>query len=357
VRWLSLLVMAAGCDGDVSGGPGPDGGRDASGGDRDAGEPRDEDAGTSDAGDRCATVSCGANASCDPATGECACEEGFVREGDACVPRDPGDPSMRTTAEVCDAWRAGHDEMGIPAWTEGASACDAGTLRAAVFTDTLARVNLYRWLAGLEPVVRDPSVDGAMQECAIMMHRNRMLSHDPPSDWQCWGEGGAEMAMRSNIALGYPSPSAAVSGFMLDNGVPSLGHRRWILLPELDDVGIGFAGAGMCLRVVGGARGERTRAWTAYPNEGPAPIALASGRWSFQHSSEDLTSATVRLLDPGGAERPIEFFGATGLSGPPNAIAWQPSGWTPSGGDRVRVEVSGLASGPLSYETELVDCP
>jgi len=368
----SMLLVA--CTGTLS--SRVDGERDA-GGRVDSGTPIDRDGGaevdaglvadagaTSDAGvdagptDPCASVSCGANAACDPRTRSCVCRPGFVDDGAACVAPPPGDPATRSETEVCEAWRAGHVENASPAWS--GSGCGPGSMAPEAVDDTLRRINLFRWLAGLPPVLDQPSEQAAQIECAVMMSANGSLSHDPPSGWDCYTSAGAAAAGRSNIALGYGSPGSAIDGYMLDRNVPSLGHRRWILNPPLGRVGIGFASPsrpGQCLSVFDRSGPGSERTWTAYPNPGPAPTFLAEGEWSFQtHGislSGDASAIVVRVSD--GVTLPVTTR-QTGGGGPPNSLVIVPDGWRPAAGETYRVTITGLSIGELTYETTLIAC-
>ncbi len=326
----------------------------------DAGPPR------ADAGplDRCAAVTCMANASCDPATGMCVCQAGFVEMGGACVSLPPDDPAVRTQADVCAEWQAGHVQNASSHWNAGAGSCGAGTMPMAAIDDTLRRVNLFRWLAGMENVSYDGADHAGMQECAHIMSVNGMLSHDPPMSWSCWTSGGAAAAGRSNIAWGYGSPGAAIDGYMTDVGVMSLGHRRWILGQRLSSVEVGFSSGGprpgQCLGVFSRG-GTSTRAWTAYPNQGFAPMGMLMARgtvtWSFQANSFSLPSGTtaevVRVSD--GMNLPVTSY-LTGGGGPPPSVGFTPSGWTPQAGQTYRVTIRGTSMGDITYETTLVDC-
>lgn len=331
----------------VDAGPGVDAGTPAPDAGRDAGR---------DSGpvDPCAGVTCGANARC--VSGACRCDEGFVEMGGACVALPPGDPAGRTQAEVCDAWRTGHVENASPAWTAGPTTCDPGTMAPAAIDDTLRRVNMFRWLAGLGPVPHDASRHQELMECAHMMSVNGMLSHSPPSGWTCYTSGGAAAAGRSNIALGYPTPGAAIDGYMADSRTPSLGHRRWILSGRLGNVEIGFAGRGQCLGVFGSG-GSTDRQWTAYPNQGYAPIQTASYTWSFHVNSitlsRDATAEVVRVSD--GATLPVDSYYIEGL-GPPVSLGFTPNGWRAAAGETYRVTIRGTSAGDVTYEVHVVSC-
>lgn len=364
IGWALLLVVS-GCTGTLSastprgdGGqppiPMPDGGPMVA---IDSGPVTREDAGpppTPDGGpvDPCAEVVCPEHALC--TDGACRCQPGFTAMGTTCVALPPGDPAGRTAEEVCDAWRAAHVENG--AWMAGSGTCDPGVLPASAIDDTLRRVNVFRWLAGLPPVSHDASRHQELMECAHMMSANNMLSHNPPSGWSCWTSGGAAAAGRSNIALGYPTSPAAIDGYMADLRVPSLGHRRWILSPGLGSVEIGFSGRGQCLGVFNGG-GSSDRDWTAYPNQGYAPHTLAQATWSFQANRISLRSDSVAEVQRAsdGAMLPVESY-QTGSGGPPPTLGFTPQGWAPAAGETYRVTIRNTSAGDITYEVHLVSC-
>lgn len=362
------LLAASGCTGVLSGGPASeredsgivllvrDGGSAQPPVDAGPTPPPSEDAGPprvdAGPGDPCAGVACPEHARC--VSGACRCQPGFTAMGMSCVALPAGDPAGRTREEVCDGWRAGHVENG--AWQSGSGSCDPGVLPAEAIDDTLRRVNLFRWLAGLPSVSHDGSRHRELMECAHMMSANNALSHNPPSSWSCYTSGGASAAARANIALGYPTSAWAIDGYMIDRGVPSLGHRRWILNHSLGSVEIGFSGRGQCLGVFNFGGGAE-RAWTAYPNQGFAPIDTALNQtWSFHAHSIGLRGTGVaveRASD--GAVLEVESY-SPGLGGPPPSIGFTPRGWTPRAGETYRVTIQDTSVGPIVYEVSLVDC-
>lgn len=374
-RATALSLVLAGCTGTLSVGEGAgDAGYDSGVWllpDEDAGTPPPgTDAGTpppgTDAGPPppvdagpppgpCDGVTCMANARCEPASGDCVCNPGYTAVGGDCVALPPGDPAGRTEAEVCAQWTMGHVENSAMAWTAGPSMCDPGTMDPVAIDDTLRRIAMFRWLAGLPPVDHDASRHSELMECAHMMSVNNALSHSPPTSWTCYTSGGASAAGRSNIALGYRTPGAAIDGYMSDRNTPSLGHRRWILGERLASVEIGFAGRGQCLGVFGGG-GTSDRDWTAYPNQGPAPIQLAQYTWSFHANGFSLGSAyaTVQRVSD-GMDLPVDSY-LTGGGGPPPTVGFTPMGWTPAAGETYRVTIHDTSMGDIVYETTLVSC-
>lgn len=377
--WFGVVLAVSGCEGALSvGGDELDGAiartdsgpvdRDASwldaGPPVDSGPPTDSgptpDSGpTLDSGplDPCASVTCGANARCEPSTGACVCSPGFTMSGSGCVAIVPGDPAGRTATEVCAQWRDGHVENESDPWNEVAGdMCGPGTLTAAAIADTVRRVNMFRWMVGLEPITDDPAQHPNDQACALMMTRNGALDHSPPTGWTCYSAAGAAGASSSNLALGIGSPAAAIDLYVDDSGVPSLGHRRWIFNGPLGRVGIGFAGNAQCLGVFDRS-GSSDRMWTAWPHPGPIPLDAIRGLWSFSSNALATAGATpsvVRVGDgatlPVTVSHPMEGYG-------PNTVAWAPMGWSAAVGQRYRVTIAGVSGGPIVYEVEPVSCP
>ena len=305
--------------------------------------------------DPCATLTCGTGARCDAATRTCVCSPGFIDTGGACTAAPPGDPSARTPAEMCARWTADRVDRATSAWTPGTSMCDPGTMPMDAIDDTLRRVNVYRWLSGLDPVTEDPSLRSAEQQCAHMMTVNGTLSHTPPSSWTCYTAAGAGGAGSSNLSLGVGSSAQGIDLFMDDSGVPSLGHRRWILNGPLGAVGIGFSGSASCLAVFN-MSGASSRQWTAYPNEGVAPVENARAAWSFHSNVLSVGTATIsvmRVADSIALDVTVEYP-ANGYG--PNTVSFRPSGWTPAAGERYRVTVGGTSGGDVTYEVELISC-
>lgn len=267
---------------------------------------------------------------------------------------EPTYVSTHTESDVCAAWVAGHDEAPGAPWTAGASMCEYGTLTEDAREDTLARIDLYRYLVDLPPVTEDVGARDASQACAVMMSVNDALDHSPPTTWDCYTVAGDDAAGSSNLALGTSSPADAIDLFMRDSGVASLGHRRWIVSFDLGEVAIGFADSATCLGVFDDS-GESTRTWVAYPPPGPAPLETATTAWSF-HSASSLDGADVtvhRLSDEAALSvRVRELDGGYGAE----AISIEPQGWEPAAGETYRVGVTVPGNAAIVYDVEIVSC-
>jgi uncharacterized protein YkwD len=113
---------------------------------------------------------------------------------------------------------------------------------AGFHDEVFLRVNQVRQSAGLRPLARNRALELAAQRHAEDMARNNFMSHR--------GSNGSSPAARiraagypwitwaENVAVGYPTPAAVMNAWL-----NSPGHRRNILSPNMQEIGIGFAQA------------------------------------------------------------------------------------------------------------------
>lgn len=265
---------------------------------------------------------------------------------------------------VCERWERDHAPIYDLSWDGDLTTCDAGDISEEERARGLAKLNLYRWLAGLRPVSEHIGLRPTVQECALIMGANLSLSHHPGTDWECYSSEGAEGASNSNIALG--AFYGTVDSFMHDGGesnAPTLGHRRWVLSSNLVQAGIGSTDRSGCFAPVTGPPEENL--FTAFPSPGPFPIEpfeiphfsgpLDEVGWSVHSQALDLREASVSISVDGVAQ-PIEVRPLTEGLGPDRyAIAMRPMGWQTQAGTTYHVELAGL-SVPISYDVDVVDC-
>jgi len=263
---------------------------------------------------------------------------------------------------ICERWNADRVDMSEGSWSGSVASCDAGDVSAEGRANALRVLNLYRWMVGLPEVTTDPSRDAMAQACALMMHANGQLSHDPPMGWTCWSSDGDTAAGSSNISTGPGVMS--VDLYMVDPGnETTLGHRRWILSNSTGPVGLGSTSEYSCMWVLGGAGGG-ANAWTAWPPPGPFPYeavaplwfsSLDETGWSLQSDGIDLSGAQVQIT-VGGDPRPVNVNVLASGYGSTHAISMIPSGWTVQPDTTYHVRVDGVAGGPIEYDVEVVTC-
>jgi hypothetical protein len=322
--------------------------------------------GSTGAGSACPP--CGANQHCEDATSTCVCNPGFANQGGTCVAVPPGDPSTRTQTEVCARWNQDHQLTTAMPFVPGAGGdCDQGTLLQGGITDTLTRINLFRWLDGLGPVSDDTSLDQTDQLCANMESwwdfSSGLSPHMPPPTTKCYTAQGASGAGMSNIAWGN-GPAQSIDQFVEDQGnETTMGHRRWIVNPPLGPVGIGYwegggtYGSAECLAIFGMSGGGPNPPWVAVPNQGVVPDIIATWTWTFSSSIGGTASAQASVLRVDD-NTPLAVTMVPLAQGyGQDTISWVPSGWAAEAGKTYRVTISGLASGDVTYDVKPVSCP
>ncbi len=199
-------------------------------------------------------------------------------------------------------------------WTGNIESCVAGTTSQEYRDSIFQRVNWYRKMAGVDPVVENPEYSTLAQHAALIMAANGWVSHQPPEDWACWTQFGYEGASKSNLArLGGGGISNIHYGYMRDPGPDniSVGHRRWMLNPKAVEFGTGDIPpeGSNALYVARGSRdgSNRTReerGFVAWPPPGYIPPAVNWGRWSFDLTDAqylaDFSTASVEVSDEFG---------------------------------------------------------
>ena len=198
-------------------------------------------------------------------------------------------------------------------WTGDVGDCIAGNISQQYRDSIFRRVNWYRLMAGVNPIVEKPEYSALAQDAALIMAAQGELSHYPPDNWACWTQTGAEGAGKSNLGRG----SAGVYGinrYMQDSGANNIavGHRWWILNPNATEFGTGnvpLTPRSNALYVVSeswnpSSTTREARGFVAWPTPGFAPPGVNWGRWSFdlygEHRATDFSTATVEVADEYG---------------------------------------------------------
>lgn len=123
-----------------------------------------------------------------------------------------------------------------------------GKVSEAALQAALGRLTLIRRLAGLEPVTLDQELTQRAQYGAVLLAAHGDLSHHPdrPEDMdEDFYRRGLNATSSSNLYMGANATlPQAVDAFMDDSdrgNLPMLGHRRWVLSPDMGKTGLGFA--------------------------------------------------------------------------------------------------------------------
>ncbi len=365
MRFSLLCVVLVGCGGggdnsNVDGG-------DASGNaDAIMNDAKGSDASSDSGPIVCNGVTCTANEVCFNST-SCVCAQGFVPNGSGgCVAAAAGSPALHTQTDVCTRWTSGHVVTTPNPFTAGSTACDPGTFAAGGVTDTLVRLNTFRWIAGLGDTVTDNATkDTGDQDCAIIAVSNPagIQAHNPPTSSTCYNANGATWAGQSNISWGTSSCDS-IDLYVGDTGnEATLGHRRWIFHPPLGVVGVGWVkksgtqyGSAGCLGVFDGTGTGPNPTWYAWPPPGFSPATAIIGfEWSF-HYPAGMTTATATVKDMGSGQNLTVTTTMLPSGYGDDTFEITPSGWTPKAGDIYRVTVTPNSKAPIVYDVALVTC-
>jgi len=246
--------------------------------------------------------------------------------------------------------------VGVPiGWTGNHASCDAGVTSTAFREAVRLRINYFRAMAGVPVVVQlSDEYNDKAQQAALMMSVNGQLSHNPPSTWLCYTQGGAEAAGSSNLYLGVYGPSA-ITGYIQDpgSGNYAVGHRRWILYPQTQWMGTGD------IPPTGGywssnalwvfdenlwdPRPQTREEYVAWPPPGYVPYQVVFPRWSLSYDDADFSAATV-VMSSGGQSIPLTVRPVVYGYGE-NTLVWEPAlsfGSPPPGDIAYAVTVSGV---------------
>lgn len=123
----------------------------------------------------------------------------------------------------------------------------AGKLEQDTLEDGLDSVNFCRYLAGLPyDVELEESYNVLAQNASLVIYINQALTHTPTKPAVMSDEVFAlakQGSGDSNIGKGYLNIQASVvEGYMFDtdeSNISKLGHRRWILNPDMQKTGLG----------------------------------------------------------------------------------------------------------------------
>ena len=120
----------------------------------------------------------------------------------------------------------------------------AGKLAAKTQENALAFLNAIRYVAGLDynVQIKDEYTEMA-QACALLNSVNGKLDHYPtkPADMDdALYSTGYTGANKGNLVFGTKNFRRALLLLVDDQGVSSLGHRRWILFPGMECTGFGM---------------------------------------------------------------------------------------------------------------------
>ena len=263
------------------------------------------------------------------------------------------------------------NDVDLIQWNGNVTSCDEGSI-SDTFQDLVRRrINYYRGQAGLSTTIAfDESKNAAAQQAALVMVRQKSLSHTPFTDWPanpCVTPASEVTASASNLSLGSYGLES-IDRLILDDGSNNgpVGHRRWFFYPQAVEMGHGsipfvtnFTSA--CVVWVVGDFGSVPQAKpVTWPNEGYCPHPLIPNdsvpypRWSISYPGADFSKARVHMTYDGSEvsliQEPVKV-----LIGD-NTLVWRPAGIPstppPAETDSVaRVTITGIESAPFTTYT------
>lgn len=298
-----------------------------------------------------------ARQTCTCADGRWDCADAY----DACAAAH-GAECARTSA-VCARWRATLADAEDGPWDGDVAQCRAGDMTPAWRARALARVNTYRFLAGLPDVETVAASDAIAQACALALHARGGITHRLEPDEPCYTPEAARGAAGSNI---HSVPAVlSVAAYIADPGegrnFETMTHRLWLLSTNIGPIGIGSTDQFNCVYLLGGRRSDDPL-WVAWPPPGPFPYDAGHADftgWTVHSNRVNLSRATVRITVD-GEERPVDFRQLRAEGGASQGVAFIPRGWASEPGVDYHVVVAGgFDRGqdvPIEYTVRMVDC-
>lgn len=267
-----------------------------------------------------------------------------------------------------------------------AATCRAGTLKASVKADFLARLNTIRALHQLPAVTYSGFEDTQEAESSLMMAVAKRLSHTPSGDWTCYTAGGSTAAGSSNLVggwgtgLGFNSEDDYLGLWLTEGGSAAIGHRRWILNPFLGKTSYGRVAlvlpdgsraSAASMRVfnfaAGGPVPTGLPAYVAYPSgDYPARYFDLSAYLSFSvvagttgtfgaNANVGFGRATITVTGPAGALSVSDVSSDNDGYGLANNVQWRVAGLQRGTSYTVRIAgVTGAPQADYSYTFRIV---
>lgn len=222
---------------------------------------------------------------------------------------------------------ASKTESGDVAWSGDESTCTPGTVPQQTIDKIFKRIEYFRKAAGLSnTILENETKSDKAQHAALMMKSNGTLDHSPPTSWKCYTAKGKDGA--GNSLLTQSKNAEAVDSYIRDAGTENgpVGHRRWLLWPRLQEIGVGNTNSTNAIWVLGnaGTRSPDTPEFISWPPQGYAPKQLTYPRWSFSIANADFTATTVTMKDATNKSVELNIEELNNIYGD-RTIVWVPS--------------------------------
>lgn len=210
-------------------------------------------------------------------------------------------------------------------WNGNIDNCSEGSLPSSATTKIFQRLNYYRLASGLDEITIENETNSLKSsKAALMMHANNSLDHFPPESWSCFSDDGKQAA--ANALLTSVAGPAAIDSYIRDHGTENgpVGHRRWLLWPRLQEIGIGNTNRYNALWVIGNAGTRPTDPeFVAWPPENYVPKQVVFPRWSFSLHRADFGNSKVEMKYKNGNSIKLKIEELSNAYGDPT-IVWVP---------------------------------
>jgi len=234
-------------------------------------------------------------------------------------------------------------------WTGSRENCKAGEISAQAKENFLVHINYYRRMTGVwDGVYWNDEKSKNCQKCALMGSVNGTINHHPPSCWSCYSQEGASACGYSNLSLGSMDYSLGhVSMYIDDFGDNnySVGHRRWLLNPRANEMGIGATDDRTAIAVFPAYSKPQHKEvrddFVAWPPRGYVPYRIIFPRWSFGIEDGHFEDAKVEMLDKNGQKIKLTTLKQSQGYGVPT-IVWEPKFERMEKGQRYEVVISNV---------------
>ncbi len=226
--------------------------------------------------------------------------------------------------------------------------CYEGVLKDSERQKALEELNFIRSIHGLNPVGYNYEDDIYTANAALIIVANEEMNHHPDQSYNCWTEEGEFGSSHSNLHMSWgwenkiPKSEEFVIGWIIDEGVESLGHRRWMLFPFLSNTSygrvdvLGFTGA--VIKVIDDEITSSNVDFVAYPYE-EYPRNLFSKNWYLSFSvvadrynlwnneKVDFSNAVIEIHNKNGEALQVNsiYYDNKGY-GIPNNLQWKADG-------------------------------
>ncbi len=233
------------------------------------------------------------------------------------------------------------EDTPAPVWSGNLAACVPGSMPADFLESTRRQINYYRAMSGMPADISfDPNKTYYCQQAALMMVRNKQLSHSPTPDWLCYTVEGSNAAHNSNLVMSYGASWIGWRGISEQMREPGdinyyVGHRRWLLYPQTEVMGEGDiperapSPAAQVTWVIdydhyGDPRPACRDDFVAWPPPGYVPYQTVFPRWSLSLPDGRFADAVITMVDQNGQALPVKKEEVLNGYGE-NTLVWIPN--------------------------------